>query len=94
MQLWLGFLDKLFFDGLPSADGSKLVAALTSSFHRWGGTGDRAVQGWSQLAPGNMRLPLPWICVAAILGTMIASQKVEEARTMQLYNTLQPATVY
>ena len=26
-----------------------------------------------------MRLPLPWICVAAILGTLIASQKVEEA---------------
>ena len=26
-----------------------------------------------------MRLPLPWICVAAILGTLIASRKVEEA---------------
>ena len=31
------------------------------------------------MAPGNMRLPLPWICVAAILGTLIASRKVEEA---------------
>lgn len=77
------YFDKLYFEGYTSQYGEKVVAAVMFEVPSMSKHGDhslvrarRALRGWHRLVPGKQRLPLPWPCLMALVGSLCAEQKV------------------
>ncbi len=72
------YTDELFFQGYPSPDGPKLIAALKRFFpvYRRGGSlslsrAERARKGWSRHSLTRVRSPLPVQLLEALAGYML-----------------------
>ena len=73
--------DELFAKGHAPEEGSRLIAALKFALPdlRCAGPaalprGTRALQAWRRRAPSHQRLPLPKICLAAMLAVLVTEQ--------------------
>ena len=82
----VNFLDREFFRGLSPSDGGKLLGALQRYIPRIRSNGDwalprarRALKTWQLLAPAFQRLPLPWVCLCAMLGWCLFRRQVAAA---------------
>lgn len=76
------YFDKLYFEGYTSQDWEKLTAAVMFAVPLMSKHGDHclvrarcALRGWSRLTPGKQRLPLPWPCLMALVGSLCAEKK-------------------
>ena len=76
------YLNELFFEGFPSADASKVIAAVMFS-RCWGRDATKlvrsktAARGWNRLSPARSRLPIPWLAVVLIVMEMIQKAWLE-----------------
>ena len=96
------YLDELFFKGMSADDGSKLIAGLKYFLPSLSRTGPaslpravRALTGWRKTAPTAERLPLPLVCLAAMVGTIIYSGDLEMGRRwwLQFATYMRPGEV-
>ena len=71
------FLDELYFDGALARDGGILLASVQWEFSEMcEGKGmlkrlRKALKSFRRLAPGRVRLPLPWAVVAMLINHMV-----------------------
>ena len=79
-RMLLGYLDKLYFQGRPAAQGQKLYASVCYFFpylHKNGQhallRASRALRGWQKAVPCQSRLPLPWTALLAIIDMLLPS---------------------
>ena len=83
----LEHFDQSFLDGHDSSFGSKLIAALGYFRPEIKGLSKSgllprvrlAMQGWSRVAPGHTRLPLPWPVLASLAVVMHTMDEEEMA---------------
>jgi hypothetical protein len=96
------YLDDVFFRGMSADDGSKIIAGLKyflPSPSRIGPAAPpsavRAPTAWQKTAPTAERLPLPLVCYAAIVVTIIYSGDLDIDRRcwLQLATYLRPGEV-
>ena len=85
------YFDFLHFHGHSGDDASRLLAALKfflPPIGRWGDQtlcrASRSLAGWGKCAPRRMRMPLPWLVVAALAGVMLGRGQVEQVIAMIL----------
>lgn len=71
------YFDKLFFEGYTSQYGEKVAAAVMFAAPSTSKHGEhslvrarRALRGWSRMVLGKQRLPLPWPCLMALVGSL------------------------
>ena len=77
-------LDVLFWDGMSSSDGTKLLAAIKLRFPIASSRTDlprahRCVNSWLKQQPPRQRVPIPWLGFAAILGFLCWKNEVAVA---------------
>ncbi len=83
----LEHFDQSFLDGHDSSFGSKLIAALGYFRPEIKGLSKSgllprvrlAMQGWTRVAPGHTRLPLPWPVLAGLAVVMLSMNEDETA---------------
>jgi hypothetical protein len=70
----VSYFDKMYFEGLSSADGSKTLAAIKHFKPEVGRHGplslarsERCIKSWIRSAPRHQRVPLTFVVLAAIL---------------------------
>ena len=80
------YLGEAFFKGMSSSDAAKTVAGIQHHFPKVQRLGSwqiprtrRVLKAWAKLAPARQRLPLPWICLCALLGWFLAHGHVDGA---------------
>ena len=85
------YFDFLYFHGHSGDDASRLLAALKfflPPIGRWGDQtlcrASRSLAGWGKCVPRRMRMPLPWLVVAALAGVMMGRGQVEQVIAMIL----------
>ncbi len=78
VTMLLEYMDELFFQGYPSPDGQKLIAALKHFYpvYQRGGSlslsrAERALKGWSRHSLTRVRSPLPVQLLGALVGYML-----------------------
>ena len=83
------FADHSYFEGQPASMGQKLRAAIADWHPRFSKHGraslprfGRALQGWSRLAPGRSRAPLPWLHLVLVCMVLLTGRLREEALFM------------
>ncbi|CAE8661648.1 unnamed protein product [Polarella glacialis] len=76
-ELLVIFFDEKFYKGEGVNYGTRLLAALKFALPRFSRLGagclprtSRALHGWTKKCPPNQRLPLPWVCLMAIVGLL------------------------
>ena len=98
----VGYLDELFFKGMGADDGSKLIAGLKYFLPSLSRTGPasfpraiRALAGWRKTARTAERLPLPLVCLAAMVGAIIYAGDLESGRRwwLQFATYMRPGEV-
>jgi len=80
------FLNDLFFEGEGLRTANCLIAALKHMFPVVGRLGplslprcSKAILGWKTLVPPLMRLPMPFLLLAALIGMLLSSGEVTMA---------------
>ncbi len=85
------FFDQKYWEGAPSGDGSKFLAALAFAtprlqklLHLALPRACRSVKGWVQFAPPEQRLPLPRALLCCTLACFLRQQMVAHALCLYL----------
>ena len=80
------FFEELFWKQVSAAEGSKFVACLKFIYPQLAQLGSlslprsiRALRSWEKLRPNVQRVPLPWICLCAILGELLHRGRLPSA---------------
>ena len=82
----VSFFEELFWKEASVSEGSKLMASLKFLYPQLTKTGNlglprttRALLAWQKQRPSAQRVPLPWLCMCAILGFLIHTGRIETA---------------
>ena len=85
------FFDMKYWEGAPSGDGSKFLAAVAFAMPRFSKRlqlalprACRSMKGWVKLAPPEQRLPCPMVVLCCILAWFLRRQMVAHAVCLYL----------
>ena len=80
------FFEELFWKQLAPSEGSKTLASLKFFYPQLSKLGGiqlprsiRVLMSWEKSRPQAQRIPLPWLCLCAILGELIHRQRLVTA---------------
>ena len=95
------YCDELFWKGAATSDGSKLLASLKLFYFQLAKGGlvlprtIRVLRSWDKARPAIQRTPFPWLCLCAVVGFLINTNRIPSALALfiQFITYLRPGVL-